>query len=136
MKPFRATRRIEFCDTDMAGMVHFANFFRFMEFAEQEFLRARGLSVASNEGGRRIGFPRRAAQCDYLKPVKFEDVIEIEVVIDRIGLKSITYSFRFYRGSDEVAKGHITTVCCQPRAGGGIEAIDIPDDIRAKLSAP
>ena len=48
MKPFRATRRIEFCDTDMAGMVHFSNFFRFMEFAEQEFLRARGLSGSND----------------------------------------------------------------------------------------
>ena len=39
--PFRTTRRVEFGDTDMAGMVHFANFFRFMEAAEVEFLRAR-----------------------------------------------------------------------------------------------
>ena len=37
---FRVQRRIEFCDTDMAGIVHFANFFRFMESAEVEFLRS------------------------------------------------------------------------------------------------
>ena len=43
--PFRTTRRVEFADTDMAGIVHFANFFRYMEAAEVEFLRARGLSV-------------------------------------------------------------------------------------------
>ena len=43
--PFRTTRRIEFADTEMAGIVHFANFFRFMEAAEVEFLRSRGLSV-------------------------------------------------------------------------------------------
>ncbi len=42
---FRTSRRIEFADTDMAGLVHFANFFRFMEAAEVEFLGSRGLSV-------------------------------------------------------------------------------------------
>src|SRR5213078_989612 len=42
---FRTTRRVEFADTDMAGIVHFANFFRYMESAEHEFLRSHGLSV-------------------------------------------------------------------------------------------
>ena len=42
----RTSRRVEFCDTDMAGIVHFANFFRWMESAEVEFLRSLGLSVA------------------------------------------------------------------------------------------
>ena len=45
MQPFRTTRRVEFCDTDMAGIAHFSNFFRWMESAEVEFLRQRGLSV-------------------------------------------------------------------------------------------
>jgi acyl-CoA thioesterase FadM len=55
---FRTTRRIEFADTDMAGIVHFANFFRFMEAAECEFLRERGLSVAMEWEGETLGFPR------------------------------------------------------------------------------
>ena len=45
-QPFRTTRRVEFGDTDMAGIAHFANFFRYMEAAETDFLLARGLSVA------------------------------------------------------------------------------------------
>ena len=58
MPVFRTTRRIEFGDTDMAGIVHFANFFRFMESAECEFLRSRGLSVKLDWEGQAIGFPR------------------------------------------------------------------------------
>ena len=64
--PFRVARRVEFHDTDMAGIVHFSNFFRYMEFAEVEFLRSKGLSVAWVElNGERIGFPRVSAACDY-----------------------------------------------------------------------
>src|ERR1043166_4389179 len=58
MPVLRTTRRIEFGDTDMAGIVHFSNFFRFMESAECEFLRQRGLSVKMLWEGRQIGFPR------------------------------------------------------------------------------
>ena len=42
---FRCRQRVEFADTDMAGIVHFSNFFRYMERAEHEFLRSLGLSV-------------------------------------------------------------------------------------------
>jgi len=88
--PFRTSRRVEFCDTDMAGIVHFSNFFRFMEFAEQEFLRSLGLSVAWTENGERRGFPRVAASCDFLKPVRFEDVLDITVTVANVGSKSVT----------------------------------------------
>src|SRR5437868_6014643 len=71
MLSFRTTRRIEFGDTDMAGIVHFANFFRFMEAAECAFLRSRGLSVRMQWEGQAIGFPRlpeplRQRQVEYL----------------------------------------------------------------------
>src|SRR3712207_1380462 len=68
LSPFRTTRRIEFADTDMAGIVHFSNFFRFMEAAEVAYLRARGLSVRLSWEGRELGFPRVSASCDYLSP--------------------------------------------------------------------
>src|SRR5436305_14916622 len=94
--PFRVSRRVEFYETDMAGIVHFSNFFRYMEFAEVEFLRAKGLSVAWLEtNGERIGFPRVSAACDYRRPVRFEDVVEIAVTIARIGRKSAAYGFHF-----------------------------------------
>ena len=100
--PFRTTRRIEFADTDMAGIVHFANFFRFMEAAEVEFLRARGLSVALTWEGDMLGFPRVAASCDYLKPAMFEDVLDVSVRVARLGRKSVTYAFEFAKNGDVV----------------------------------
>jgi YbgC/YbaW family acyl-CoA thioester hydrolase len=134
--PFRVTRRVEFHETDMAGIVHFSNFFRYMEFAEVEFLRARGLAVAWREqGGEPIGFPRVSAACDYLKPVRFEDVLEIAVTLSRVGHKSVTYDFEFTCRGAVVARGRVSAVCCRHIPGGGIESIAIPADIRAKLEA-
>jgi acyl-CoA thioester hydrolase len=131
--PFRTSRRIEFADTDMAGIVHFANFFRFMEAAEVEFLRARGLSVVMHWEGRKISFPRVAASCDYLRPVHFEEVVDITVRLQRLGHKSMTYAFEFFLGSEIVARGQVSSVCCLVSADRNIESIEIPTSIRQRL---
>jgi YbgC/YbaW family acyl-CoA thioester hydrolase len=132
---FRTSRRVEFGDTDMAGIMHFARFFNFMEEAEHEFLRSRGLSVVMRHAGRKIGWPRVAARCDFLKPVRFEDVVEIEVTLSRIGGKSLTYSCEFFKDGTPVARGQITTCCVQMDAPGGMAAIELPPDIRQALEA-
>jgi acyl-CoA thioester hydrolase len=131
--PFRTTRRIEFVDTDMAGIVHFSNFFRFMESAEMEFLRSRGLSVAMRRRDQRLGFPRVAASADFKKPVGFQDVVDISVSVDRIGQKSVTYGFEFTKDGEVIATGRIVTCCCRVMDDGSIEPMDIPQDIRDLL---
>ena len=134
--PFRVSRRVDFCDTDMAGIIHFSNFFRYMEFAEVAFLRARGLSVAMTRGEEHLGFPRVSATCDFLHPIRFEDVVEIAVRVERLGRKSVTYSFDFTHDGKAVAKGRISAVCCRMTPGiHALESIDIPEDIRARLLA-
>ena len=133
LEAFHTSRRMEFADTDMAGLVHFANFFRFMEAAEVEFLKARGLSVAMEHGGERIGFPRVSASCDYLQPARFEDVLDIAVKLCKVGRKSISYRFEFSKNGELVARGQICAVCCRVRAGHAIESIEIPTDIRHRL---
>jgi acyl-CoA thioester hydrolase len=130
---FRTTRRIEFGDTDMAGIVHFANFFRFMEAAECEFLRSRGLSVVLEWEGQGIGFPRVSATCDYLKPALFEDVLDIAVTIERLGTKSVTYGFEFSRGGDTIARGKVASVCCRVSGDNVLKGIEIPATYRARL---
>ncbi len=133
MAAFVSRRRVEFCETDQAGIVHFSNFFRFMEFAEQEFLRARGLSVAWQDGGERLGFPRVSASCDYLRPARFEDVLEIAVTVERVGERSVTYGFEFSRGGELLATGKLSTVHCRTTEAG-LKSVPIPDAIRAKLT--
>jgi acyl-CoA thioester hydrolase len=133
MSQFSTTRRIEFGDTDMAGIVHFANFFRFMEAAETEFLRSRGLSVSWREGDRRVGFPRVSVSCDFVKPARFEDVLDIDVTLEKIGAKSASYRFDFSLKGEPVAVGRITSVFCREIPGHGFESLEIPANIRARL---
>ena len=133
MATSHTTRRIEFCDTDMAGIVHFANFFRFMESAEVEYLRARGLSVKMVWEGQNIGFPRVSASCDYLKAAKFEDLLDVEVSIDQVGNKSVTFAFAFSRQGEPIAKGKVTSVCCLVGPGNELRGIEISPSYRQRL---
>jgi YbgC/YbaW family acyl-CoA thioester hydrolase len=130
---FRTTRMVEFGDTDMAGIVHFANFFRFMEAAEHAFLRSLGLSVAMTVEGRQYGIPRVSASCDYLRPVYFGDLLTIEVVLQKVGRSSLTYAFYFFKEAEEVARGQITAVFCRKNDEDRWESCAIPAAFRAKL---
>ena len=138
--PDRYRRRIQFRDTDAAGIAHFSTFFLFMEEAEHEFLRARGLSVLMRDAEGAISWPRVAVKCDYASPVKFEDMLEIDVALTRIGDKSVTYAFAFTCEGRLVARGEITAVCCRVGENVVPKSILIPDEIRtlltAKLSTP
>ncbi len=133
-EPFRTTRRVEFCHTDAAGIMHFASFFEFMEQAEHEFLRSRDLSVFMNDDAGIISWPRVAARCDYQSAARFEDVLEIEVRISRLGEKSVTYAFEFRLEGTEVARGEITSVCCRMTDQAPPQSIAIPDWFREKLA--
>ena len=83
---FTTTYRVEFCDTDVAGIVHFANFYRYMEQAEHEYFRSLGLSIMqSQEDGSVIGWPRVSASCSFEAPAYFEDVLEIRMNVARKG---------------------------------------------------
>lgn len=134
-QPFRTSRRIDFVDTDMAQIVHFSNFFRFMESAEIEFLQALEMSVSMRTPqGQRIGFPRVSATCDYLRPARFLDVIDITVTVANIGAKSVTYKFEFEKAGEAIARGQIVAVCCRT-VDEKLESIEIPAELRAKLEA-
>lgn len=133
--PFTTTRRVEFGDTDMAGIMHFSNFFRFMEVAETQFLNARGLSVTWQADGARFGFPRVSVSCDYSCPARFEEVLTIGVTVEKVGTKSVSYRFDFSHAGQPVAVGRMTAVYCRAVPPHGLQALPIPDDIRATLEA-
>lgn len=132
---FLYKRTAQFAETDMAGIVHFANYFRFMEEAEHAFWRSIGYSVVMEHAGLRIGFPRVKVECEYKSPLLFEESFCIRVIPGRIGEKSIRFSFEFVR-SDEttlVATGTMTVVCVEFAASGEMKSMLIPSDIRAAL---
>lgn len=130
MKEFTTSRRVEFADTDMGGIMHFARFFVFMETAEHLFLESLGTRVAMEHEGRQIGWPRVAATCEYKSPARFGEVLEIQVRVARQGEKSMTYEFTFSRDGGELASGRMTSVCCVLDPPNPVRSIPIPSSIR------
>ena len=137
---FSHQRRVEFRDTDAAGIVHFSVFFPMMEEAEHAALRHVGLSVMQRvDAEGHLSWPRVAVECQYLRPARFEDLLRIEVVVQRIGRTSVSYGFEFFRDSDPappecLASGKITAVCCHWTAGGPLRKAAIPAPVRSALS--
>lgn len=133
-EPYRSQRRVEFRDTDAAGIAHFSVFFNYMEEVEHEFLRSRGLSVVMHDAEGVLSWPRVSAHCDYQGAVRFEDLVDVELNVDRIGKKSVTYRFVFRHGQRQVAEGRLTAVCCRMEQDAP-RAVPIPDEIAARLSS-
>lgn len=131
---YSTKRKIEFSDTDMAGIVHFTRFFVFMETVEHEFLRSLGTSVSTTINGNEIGWPRLAASCEYLSPLRFEDEVDILLSIKKKGTKSLTYQFHFTLEGTDVARGEVTTVCCITNPGEKLIPISIPEFISNQIS--
>jgi len=123
---FKTSRRVQFRDTDAAGIVHFSVFFTYMEQAEHEFLLSVGLGVISEQDGQKISFPRVHAECDYRSPIRFEELVDIEMVVQQIGSRSVTYQFKFTCEGRDVADGVITVACCDFSTGRPVP-VAVPD---------
>lgn len=136
---FKLTRRVEFSETDMAGIMHFSNYFRFMESAEGAFFRSLGFSVVLARNGLDVGLPRVHAECDYRAPLKYEDEVLIHLLVEKKSHRSLTYQFRFYRlnGPEpkEVARGKVIAVCAAHKGSGPMHAVSIPEALAAKIEA-
>ena len=134
MPRFKTTRRVQFRDTDAAGIVHFSVFFTYMEEAEHEMWRALGESVITSVDNCLVGWPRVSASCDYKSPLRFEEQVDILVSVEKIGNKSATLNFDFERGETKIATGKMTAVCVQIENEKIAESITIPDRLREKLA--
>jgi YbgC/YbaW family acyl-CoA thioester hydrolase len=130
---FTYSRRVQFSETDMAGIAHFANFFRWMEEAEHAYFRSVGLSVRTEYQEMEIGWPRVSTSCEFFVPARFEDQLQISVGIVKMGEKSISWEITFSRDGTRLALGKATTVCCI-WSNKGLESIPIPAEIRLKLN--
>jgi YbgC/YbaW family acyl-CoA thioester hydrolase len=120
----------------MAGIVHYSNFFKYMEVAEHAFFRSIGFSVVTRNVDPPVGWPRVHAECDYKRPLRFEDEIEIRMFVTKKKSKSLTYEFRFRKieRADlvDVARGSLTVVCVRHQ-NGRMKAATIPKVIADKI---
>lgn len=124
---FRYRRRVEFAETDLAGLAHFSGYFRYMEEAEHALFRAAGLSVAGA-----LRWPRAAAAGAYKAPLHFEDEVEVRLRA-RFGRTRIDYACVLMRDEVPVFTGTMTSVCARPDANGTLIPIELPGELVEKL---
>lgn len=127
---FKAIRPVEFSDTDMAGIMHYSNYFHFMETTEHAFFRSLGFSIFTDKVEPSVGWPRVHARCDFKSPLYFEDEVEIHLLVSEKKSKALSYLFKFRRLNAsppvEVARGALTVVCVRHRPDGTMAACAIP----------
>lgn len=128
--------RVQFSDTDMAGIVHFSNFYRYMERAEHAFFRSLGLSVMESTQAHLltdelVGWPRVHASCDFMAPLRFEEEFTTELLVEEVRAKVLRYLFRIWKKEGGLAaEGRVTAACVQKDAATGkMRAVPIPQRI-------
>jgi len=128
---FKTSFRASWADTDAAQVVHFSNYFRFFERAEEEFYRHLGFSFTDvkNKG---LWLPRVEAFCQYKKPAKFNDLLEVELTIEELKEKSVKYGFKIFNKESAIllATGYVVIVAADKQTG---KATQIPNEIFEKM---
>ena len=131
-------RRVEFHETDRAGMVHYSNYFRYLDTAVGEFFRALAQPgpLTRYWGGTKdeeMDWVYVSASCDFKKPAQFDDLVRIHLGVKRIGNKSLTFAVSFQRAGEEIARGEAVIVCSQGMQGQP-RTLPIPPEIRERIS--
>ncbi len=129
---FSITRHVQFSETDMAGVVHFSNYFRWMEETEHAFFRSIGVSIAMSHTSDALGWPRVSTTCLYMRPVRFEDEVLCQLVVQRVGAGSLTHEVTFLVRGEPVARGSMTVACCT-LVHGELRSQPIPAAVRARF---
>jgi acyl-CoA thioester hydrolase len=126
-------RRVQFHETDAAGLVHFSCFFRYLEEAEHELWRAAGLSI--HPPGTEIGWPRLATSFEFHQPLRFEDEFEVCIRVVELGERTLRYACLLSRGRERIATGSLTIICVSKRKNRPMKAVPIPAAIAARFRA-
>lgn len=131
LSEYRHRRRVQFYETDAAGIVHFSWYFRYMEEAEHALWREAGLSIAP--AGAEVGWARVSASCEYYQPLRFEDEFEVAIRITGMTSKTITYECVLWHGEAKVARASMTVICVRMRPGEPMKAAEMPAEIGARF---
>ena len=128
--PFRCSRRVDFCDTDMVGIVHFANYFRYMEQARIEWVYAQATSGTPYDGGE--GPIIVNASCDFLVPLVYPGDIEVRMYLGNPGRTSVGSYYEIHAAGRKYAEGAAKMVWIDVASG---RPVPLPDSVAAPLRA-
>ena len=124
-------RRVEFAETDAAGMAHFSVFFRYMEEAEHAAWRAAGLDIF--ERHEEQSWPRISARFDFKAPLRFQDEFEVRTEMGAVTRSTIQWAHVLMRGKTVIGNGTVTAVCVKKNPDGTMKSAPIPEEIVSRL---
>lgn len=115
MSVFTWPIRVYFEDTDMAGVVYYANYLKFMERARTEWLRGLGFEQDRLKADERLVFAVRSAEVEYLSPARFNDALVVDSRVTRVGNASIVFAQEVLRNDNDkrvaLVQGRIKVAC-------------------------
>lgn len=123
--------RVYYEDTDLAGIVYYANYLKFIERGRSEWLRERGISQGRLKAEQGVVFAVRRVLADYLAPARFDDLLQVVTVPLKVSGARIVLDQRVMRGDLLLFQAEVTLVCLAANA----TAARVPGDIRAALAA-
>lgn len=123
--------RVYYEDTDLAGIVYYANYLKFIERGRTEFVRARGIDQGALKAAEGIVFAVRRVEADYLSPARFDDLLAVETAVTAVKGASLVMAQRVVRGEAVLFAAVVTLVCMN--AGG--RAQRLPEAVRRALIA-
>ena len=131
--PFAHRQRVRFGETDMQGVVYYANYLLFAEVGRVAYLRALGIDYARDLIAKGVDFTIGEASVRYQAPLHFDDEYDIRVRVGEIRGSSWTFEYAFDRSDGQrCAIGSTTQVIIDPATG---RAARLPSELRAVLEA-
>lgn len=129
MIPHRFTTRVYYEDTDLAGIVYYANYLKFIERARSEWVASLGVDQMALKATQGIVFAVRRVEADYLKPARFGDDLVVETVLTALGGARIGLEQAVWRGSERLFVAKVTLVCLTEDG----HAARLPEKVRVSL---
>jgi len=105
------TIRVYYEDTDLAGVVYYANYLRFIERGRTELLREAGVDQVALKRDRGLVFVVRSLTIDYLAPARFDDLLEVRTTVTRLRGASVEMAQEVWRGADCLVRAAVTIAC-------------------------
>jgi acyl-CoA thioester hydrolase len=124
--------KVYYEDTDLAGIVYYANYLKFIERARTEWVGSLGVDQVALKAEQGIVFAVRRVEADYLRPAKFGDELVVETTLQTLGGARIVLEQVVMRGGKRVFVAVVTLVCL----GEDGHAARLPAEVRARLSGP
>lgn len=123
--------RVYYEDTDLAGIVYYANYLKFIERGRSEWVRSLGVDQARLKAEAGIVFAVRRVEADYLRPARYDDELVVETRLAAFSAARIVLDQAVMRGAERLFQAQVVLVCI---AASGQPA-RIPAGLRQKLAA-